>query len=172
MGSGKKNSNILDIENLNKKLEESFSEEENIEKSDETKEIQHIEEFIENECRSYMIIDRYFIKFLKNFVYFQYQREKLKNRFKNAFFWIIMLGFLILLISPFLIILFAKTWSEITILVALIATLIELVSAIIVLPGIIAEYLFNKEEDSNMVEIIKNMQEYNEKKHDHINKKQ
>jgi hypothetical protein len=42
--------------------------------------------------------------------------------------------------------------------------LIELVSAIIVLPKIIAEYLFNKEEDSNMMQIIKSMQEYNEKK--------
>ena len=50
----------------------------------------------------------------------------------------------------------------------MISVLIELVSAIIVLPKIIAEYLFNKEEDRNMTEIIKSMQNYNEKKHDHF----
>ncbi|MGN1141471.1 MAG: hypothetical protein ACI4TF_09740 [Oliverpabstia sp.] len=30
----------------------------------------------------------------------------------------------------------------------------------------------DKEEDSNMVQIIRNMQEYNEKKHEYIEKKQ
>lgn len=79
-----------------------------------------------------------------------------------------MLGFFILLITPVMLIIHSNRFSETSMIVAMISVLIELVSAIIVLPKIIAEYLFNKEEDKNMMEIIKSMQNYNEKKHEHF----
>lgn len=43
----------------------------------------------------------------------------------------------------------------------------EVVSSIIVLPKIIAKYLFNKKEEDNKRQIISNMQTYN---HDKQNK--
>lgn len=43
----------------------------------------------------------------------------------------------------------------------------EVVSSIIVLPKIIAKYLFNKKEEDNKRQIISNMQNYN---HDKQNK--
>lgn len=42
-----------------------------------------------------------------------------------------------------------------------ITSLAETLSAVIVLPKIIAEYLFNKTEEKNKIDIISNMQIYN-----------
>ena len=50
----------------------------------------------------------------------------------------------------------------------LVAATVALASALIVLPKIIAEYLFNTSDEKNMVEIIKNMQEYDKSVRDKI----
>jgi predicted PurR-regulated permease PerM len=86
----------------------------------------------------------------------------------SEIFGLIMAGFFTLLITPLVIVLKSKGITTGALITALLTTLVELVSAIIVLPKIIAEYLFNKEEDKNMMEIIKSMQTYNEKKQDYI----
>ena len=61
-------------------------------------------------------------------------------------------------------------FSDITVIISFVTALIEVVSAIIVLPKIIAKYLFDPEEDRHLIHIIRSMQQYNEKKHRHIDK--
>ena len=170
--SNSSNTSGMDFETLENCINEDLDVQENIERSDETEEINAaIEVFRRQERNSYLKIDTQFGNFLESFVLQYGRKEKQKLEFKEAFFWFIMGGFFILLLTPFLIIVSAGRLNDSVVVVSLISVLVELVSAIIVLPKIIAEYLFNKEEDNNMMEIIKNMQEYNEKKHDHIEKK-
>ncbi len=54
--------------------------------------------------------------------------------------------------------------TDLKILAAVGSLFIESITAIIVLSKIIAEYLFNKEEEANRIETIKAMQEYNDHK--------
>lgn len=140
----------------------------NIELSDEKEEIYSSKNFIKQETESYVRFDEEFHCFLSNFVVQQKDKEDLKQLLKKWFFGLIMAGFFALLITPLVIVLKSKGITTGALVTALLTTLVELVSAIIVLPKIIAEYLFNKEEDKNMMEIIKSMQTYNEKKQDYI----
>lgn len=140
--------------------------------SDEAEEISQTNDFINREKDSYIKIDQEFNRFLHNFVDIEEKKENQKLDLKDQFFWFIMIGFFALMLTPLIIAIAGRNMSNIAMIVSLVTALIELVSAIIVLPKIIAEYLFNKEEDSNMVQIIRNMQEYNEKKHEYIEKKQ
>lgn len=156
------------IEYIDYAMSEDIVMSEDIMKSDERKEISSSKDFIRMETDSYIRIDKEFERFLANFVKSQNEKEKQKLHFKDQFFWLIMIGFFSLMILPLIIVISSSRISDTSMIVALISTLIELVSAIIVLPRIIAEYLFNKEEDKNMIEIIKSMQEYNEKKHLYI----
>ena len=139
-----------------------------ISKSDEKQEINSSIDFIRQEKESYFQFDKKFLSFLDNFVSTQKQKETQKLWLKGFFFACIMLGFFVLIVTPCIIVIYATDLSEISVIVAMVSVLVELVSAIIVLPKIIAEYLFNKEEDKNMMEIIKSMQNYNERKHDHL----
>lgn len=138
--------------------------------SDESKEINSAAKFRDEERKNYLEVDIQFKKFLSNFVANQNKKDTQKRRLKGFFFAIIMLSFFILMISPILVFyLIVKTpISDTSAIVAIISVLIELVSAILILPKIIAEYLFDKEEDKNMMDLIKNMQDYNEKKHSHF----
>lgn len=54
--------------------------------------------------------------------------------------------------------------TDLKILAAVGSLFIESITAIIVLPKIIAEHLFYKEEEANRIETIKAMQEYNDHK--------
>ena len=140
--------------------------------SNEAEEISQSNDFINREKDSYIKIDQEFNRLLHNFVNIEEKKEQQKLNLKDQFFWFIMIGFLALMLTPLIIVIVGRNMSNASMIVSLITALIELVSAIIVLPKIIAEYLFNKEEDANMIQIIKNMQEYNEKKHEYIEKKQ
>lgn len=114
--------------------------------------------------------DEAFFTFLSNFVKTQNDKEQQKTILKEQFFWIVMIGFLSLLLTPIILIISLKSLSQITAIVSLVSVLFELVSAIIVLPKIIAEYLFNKQEDEKLLQIIESMQKYNQEKHNYISK--
>lgn len=114
--------------------------------------------------------DRAFLKFLRHFVENQNTKEKQKQILKYWFFAIVMLGFLILISTPIVLIVSIKDMTQITAIISVLSILIELVVAIMVLPQIIAEYLFNKEEDKMMMQIIESMQQYNNAKHKYISK--
>ena len=59
---------------------------------------------------------------------------------------------------------FREKVTDATVITLGISSTAEVVSSIIVLPKIIAKYLFNKKEEDNKREIISNMQEYNHEK--------
>lgn len=122
------------------------------------------ESFLKHEQKFSINMDESFLLFLSNFVRTQNEKEQQKTVFKEQFFWIVMIGFLSLLLTPMILIISLKSLSQITAVVSLITIFFELVSAIIVLPKIIAEYLFNKQEDEKLMQIIESMQKYNQDK--------
>lgn len=96
-------------------------------------------------------------------------REKTKQFMKKCFFWIIMIIFCILAISP--IILFVCMYDKMTdstFLVSIIGSLVELTIGILVLPKIIAQYLFNKDEDKLYFDLIKELKAYHDSKKDKL----
>ena len=52
--------------------------------------------------------------------------------------------------------------------IAVLSSTVEIITSLIVLPKIIAEYLFNKDEDKNKTDIIARMQKYNKNKRDRM----
>lgn len=90
-----------------------------------------------------------------------------KKWFKSVFF---VVSIIILLSSFFVfvaisIVLSGKKWEnmEITALSGLISSLVGLLSLYLVIPKIIARYLFNQEEDKHMTKIVESIQLYDEK---------
>ncbi len=161
---------MIEIDEIDATLAGDIDASENIMESDETRDIGVSEEFLNQERDSYIKIDAEFGRFLKNFVDLQEVKENQKIELKEQFFWIIMIGFLIMVLTPAIVVLSVKHLSDIAFVISLISVLVELISAIIILPKVIAKYLFNKKEDANMMKIIKSMQKYNEKKHMYIDK--
>lgn len=146
-----------------------MDDESGIEESEERAIVNESKKFYDAEKESFFKMDVEFGRFLENFVNNQNTKEKQKKWFKIIFFTVIMLLMIFIVISPFVMVLvFRKQMTDVTLLGAIIASLVELVSAILVLPKIIAEYLFNKAEDANMMKIIESMQTYNEKKHTYL----
>ncbi len=89
-----------------------------------------------------------------------------KRRFKNVFFWVA-ISMLVLSFMLFVLLcgsLFFKMDNvKITSLTSFISSLIGLLSLYIIIPKIIAKYLFNIKEDKNMTKIVKSIQTYDEK---------
>lgn len=91
------------------------------------------------------------------------RREKQKFWFKNIFFTLIMLLFAALVGTPIYVI--SKYPHLITtnsIIFIIVSSLLELISAILVLPRIIAEYLFSKSEEKSSTEMLNSIKEYHE----------
>ena len=110
-------------------------------------------------------------EFLNNFVDLQKRKETQKLWFKRIFFAVIMFLFIALFLMPIILLFyFQDLITNISILVTILTSFVELTSAIIVLPKIIGEYLFNKGEEESVYRILEKMQEINELKHDHIEK--
>lgn len=92
--------------------------------------------------------------------------NKQKRRFKEAFFWISFgilfsscVSFLLLNISVFI---FGVDSSKTENIVALIASWVSLLTIYIAIPKLITDYLFNKEEDDNMMNLIMSIQNHDE----------
>ena len=103
-------------------------------------------------------------KLIKSFDILE-SREILKQKLKIVFFYIIMGLLIILTISP-LIIVFVFCNNSISYAFALstIASVVELATGIIILPKIIARYLFNREEDNLYFELIRDLKDYHNSK--------
>lgn len=71
---------------------------------------------------------------------------------------------LIILFPFLLVIMFRSRVTDVALITLSISSLTETLSAIIILPKIIAKYLFNKKEEENKIQIISNMQLYNKEK--------
>lgn len=127
-----------------------------------------VKDLLKHEQGVFIETDKAFLEFLQNFVETQNDKEKQKVILKEQFFWIVMIGFLSLLLTPMILVISLKSLNQITAIVSMVTVFFELVSAIIVLPKIIAKYLFNKKEDEKLLQIIESMQQYNQNKYSHI----
>lgn len=108
--------------------------------------------------------DRYTI-LLGNYVHNSYYTLRQKRRFKECFFWVTITSLALafaLFFTITIIILVNNTSSEVNIteMSALLSSFISLLSLYIIIPKIIAQYLFNIKEDENMTDVIKSIQQY------------
>lgn len=95
------------------------------------------------------------------------KREKIKQYMKISFFIVIMVIFCILTIAPLLLFAFMyDKMTDLSFLVSIIGSLIELTVGIIILPRIIAQYLFDKDEDKMYYDLIKELKAYHDSKKD------
>lgn len=86
------------------------------------------------------------------------QRENQKDKFKSKFFKTIMILFSCITMAPYLLIwIFRDIVTDTTLIYTLIVALIEIISAILVLPKIIAEYLFDKSEGDQTLKILESI---------------
>lgn len=116
---------------------------------------------------SYIKMDEKFLEYLGTFIEITREGDRIKRNLKVWFFRYIMLILLGLIICQCFVVCYASVHSQSIdskVTVAICGILIENLTALIILPRIIAEYLFNKEEDKNRIDIIKSMQNYNEHK--------
>lgn len=99
--------------------------------------------------------------------YSKYLEETLnKNKVSKKYLINLMIIVLVLIIGAFIIISFIGNH------LAIISAFISLVSAIIVIPTKIVEYLFNPQETQQVSEIIKNIQNYDKAIRDDLSKEQ
>lgn len=150
-----------DIENLLE--DEAISEEENENKyTDDKKDISELFQ------SPYIHMDAEFQKYLENFNETVKKNEEQKFKLKKYFFYCVMIILFLVIIFPYILVfVFHEKVTDVTVITMGISSTAEVVSSIIVLPKIIAKYLFNKKEEDNKRQIISNMQTYN---HDKQNK--
>lgn len=89
------------------------------------------------------------------------KKEKTKGRYKCAFFVVIMVVFVaVIMLCGFIIIYTVSRTEHITAADAgaLIGSMAGIISTFIIIPKIIAEYLFPLNEESNMIDLVKSMQ--------------
>lgn len=115
--------------------------------------------------QSYIHMDDAFLEYLTNFNSNVKKQEKQKLELKKSFFYFIMVYLGGVIFFPYVLVYTFRTRvTDVTVISLSIASLAEILSAIIVLPKIIAKYLFNKKEDDNKIKIISDMQSYNKEK--------
>lgn len=117
---------------------------------------------------------RQYTKLLKGYIGNSKGNLKKKNIFKDVFFWI-SISTLILSFALFVAISIAfvvKDWCELNMsaVSGLITSLVGMLSLYIIIPKIIAKYLFNIKEDKNMAKIVKSIQKYDAKVFINMNK--
>lgn len=97
--------------------------------------------------------------YLKHIIDSNTKKDTQKQKFKTIFFYVTMFIFagLIVCQTVFLCIIFFKTdiyEIEKVALLFMLSITVEIIASIIILPKIIAEYLFNKEEDKSTTDIM------------------
>lgn len=124
--------------------------------------------FSDSVHQSYIDMDSAFLEYLSNFNQNVNQQEEVKLQLKKKFFrWIILFLAAIIFFPYVMVIQFGEKVTDVTIITLSISSVAETLSAIIILPKIIAEYLFNKKEEDNKIKIIQDMQIYNKEKRLH-----
>lgn len=148
----------------------SLDDDSNIEKSNEIEKLNESKiDTLKCVLDNYQQTDRKLLETLTETVDLLKNRETQKSRFKLWFFIIIMAVFVILCLSPFVILfLFRNIITNQSLIVTIIGTLTEILTAIIVLPKIIANYLFNLNEDKEYFNLISDLKSYHEKKSRYI----
>lgn len=143
------------------------------EDTNEQEEINESENIFKEAQKAYSKVDDNILAFISNFVNNQNNVAKQKKRLKGIFFAITMLGFSVVLATPIvLVIAFWKLGIEdiYTVTASIVSAVVEVLITIIVLPKIVAEYLFNKEEENSNIKIVELMQKYSETMHGYDDK--
>lgn len=103
--------------------------------------------------------EKLFNNFLKEYTQTFKEKSKQKKILKNIFFGCIMIVLIGVPTVSFVFI--AKADNTIELIATVLSSLGEFITAFIILPKIIAKYLFDKEEDKNLTNLIIKMQDYN-----------
>lgn len=111
--------------------------------------------------------DEHFNSLLLSFIDDYKRRSKTKNILKIIFFGIILFILLVLIATP-IVLIFIIAIDNIPSIIAIITSIVEAFVAFLVLPKLIAQYLFDPKEDEKLVELIKHMQDYNTHQHDNM----
>lgn len=170
------NEAVVDINEFNSidfNLEDiinSLDDNSNIEKSNETEKLNESKiDTLKCLLDNFQQTDRKLLETLTDTIELLKNRETQKSDFKKWFFIVIMTVFSALCISPFLILFFFRNIiTNQSLIVTIIGTLTEILTAIIVLPKIIANYLFNLNEDKEYFNLISDLKKYHENKSRYI----
>lgn len=118
-----------------------------------------------NDSQNNQIIrrEKLFNQFLENYTNEYKSKSEQKRKLKDIFFVVILsiLGIIVVGSMILLIVLLNLKLNISNIIITLISTSAEIITSLLILPKIIAEYLFDKEEEQHLNEIIGKMQEYN-----------
>ena len=117
---------------------------------------------------TYNKVDDKLLVFIDNFVVNQNNAAKQKKQLKDIFFWFTMISFALIVITPIICLvalMCADVYDYYIIFGAIVASLVEVLTTIIILPKIVAEYLFNKKEENSNIKIVELMQKYSEMIH-------
>jgi uncharacterized membrane protein YcjF (UPF0283 family) len=139
---------------------------------DTSKEINESETLFKEVKESYNKVDNKLIDFISNFVENQNVASQQKKSLKTIFFWFTMVLFAIIVITPIICLILMLIWkvpNYYVIFGSLVASVVEVLTTVIVLPRIVAEYLFNKEEEKANLQIVQLMQKYSETIHGYDN---
>lgn len=132
-----------------------------------------INALINNHGKSMLDHSREYTDLLKEYIENSKKTSVQKKLFKSVFFWVsvstLCLSFL--LFAGICIYFSLQDFSEIDIegISGLISSLIGLLSLYIIIPKIIAKYLFNVKEDKHMAKIVKSVQKYDAKVFENLN---
>ena len=140
--------------------------------SDASDEINESETLFKEIKESYNKVDDRLIDFISNFVENQNTASKQKKALKDIFFWFTMVLFAIIVMTPIICLVLMLIWkvpNYYVIFGSLVASVVEVLTTVIVLPKIVAEYLFNKEEEKANLQIVQLMQKYSETIHGYDN---
>lgn len=98
---------------------------------------------------------------LRQYIDIYTQKENAKKKYKCIFFWVTLLIFIIITIGCLLGICKISIYGdgELVNVGIAITNLAGIVSALLIIPKIIAEHLFPTDEESNMIGMVKNMQD-------------
>lgn len=105
--------------------------------------------------------DELYTGLLRQYISVFNDKAEANAKYKAKFFYITMIAFCVLVGVPLIAILLTVIIgnSNVAVIVALSSGAISILSAIIVLPKIIAQHLFPTDEDKNMIDLVKSMQE-------------
>ncbi len=148
-------------------ISECIREESEINSLDEPNSIE--KEYKKNITTSIKERDSLFNNLISEFTKDYERRAITKNELKKHFFYII-IALLIALVCFPLIFIWNNSIDDAKSVVVIIGCITESFAAFQILPKLIAEYLFDPKEDEKLLEIIKNMQDYNSHQHDNLNK--
>lgn len=110
--------------------------------------------------KQYYQRDASYTKLLNDYIEVYREKTKWKKWYKLVFFSIAMLTFLGLIVGAMVlfIIIAGKEKSTVADIALIVGAVAGVLSAIIILPRIIAEHLFPTNEDEHMIDMVKNMQ--------------